>query len=204
MPTAIVARTTTQQPITVGNVSPGVPSLAPVAGGYYDNSDRAVASATLATGAHQLTLALFWPTRSILIDNIGVSVATATAGAQFRIIVYGAGADGWPSDKLYESSDLSAALTGYVGANPAPFGGFVAGSGYWLGLLASANFVIRALPQGSTAPLGLANGVGTSYNSVLRKAVQYGANMAPARWVYVDSERQPVTPPSIRFRAAVQ
>ncbi len=201
MPTVTIPRVVSNPNLGAG-AAPGVPSLALIAGGYYDNADRAVVSATLATGANALTLAPFWPAMGAAIDNIGVAIATATAGALFHIVIYGAGADGWPGNKLYESSDLSAALTGYVGATPLGFSGFAGGAGYWLGLLASANFVVRAISQAATAPLGLSNGAGTAYNSVLRKAVQFGPGMAPATWVYIDSERQPITPPSIRFRVA--
>ncbi|HQZ81645.1 MAG TPA: hypothetical protein PLR83_00365 [Pyrinomonadaceae bacterium] len=171
-----------------------------VVGNYYDSCFHASAQGTLAGAANRLTLFPFYTSDHLAINDIGVLVSTAVAAAQGKVLIYGSGADNWPSDKLFESSPLDFSTIGYKGA--AINFTFDAGRQYWLGLTESSTATLRAIAVAAAVNLGLAGNTGTSYYTVIRRTVTF-ANPAPATWVFNKAELTAnITPPSIRFKAA--
>lgn len=172
-----------------------------VVGQYYDNSFQGPASGTLAGVAGRLDLAPYFTSQRITIDQIGVAVSTAVAGATGRVCIYESDADGWPSgNPVYEGgADLSFAATGYV-FHTLGFT-FETGTPYWLGIKQSSTATLRTVAVASAVNLGLTSSSAANYATILRRSVTY-ANPAPS-WTFTNSDRVAnVTPPSIRFRVA--
>lgn len=175
-----------------------------VVGQYYDNSFQGTASATLAGSADRIDLAPYYTSVPITIDQIGVAVSTAVAGALGKIVIYDAGADGWPDALLFEgATGMDFSSTGYKfhDLTSTPFA-FDKGRIYWVGIRHSSTATLRTINVSSAVNLGLTSNAASNYATVLRRTLAY-ATAAPANWVFTNSDRTAnITPPSIRFRAA--
>ena len=171
-----------------------------VVGNYYDNCFQGSASGSLAGATGRFTLAPFYTSDHLPIDQIGVLVATAVAGALGKIVIYSSGADNWPDALEWESGDLDFGTTGFKSA-PLSYT-FDAGRQYWVGVRESSTATLRTVAVASAVNLGVGGSTGTSYYTVLRRTLAY-ATATPALWNFVKTDLAAnVTPPSIRFRAA--
>lgn len=170
-----------------------------IVGQYYDNAFQGTGSSTLAFAANRMDLAPFYTSQRMRIDQIGVAISTASAGAA-RCVIYNSDADGWP-DALELSADiLDTGATGYRSAN-VDFT-FDSGRQYWLGLHTAAAPTARSVNVSSAVNLGVNGSGGTNYFTVLRRTITY-ASGAPATWGFVTADRVAnVTPVSVRMRAA--
>lgn len=166
---------------------------------YYDNNPHAGVG-TLAGAANRCDLAPFYISGGLAIDQLGVSVSTAVAGSQMKVVIYGSDANGWPSAKLYETAALSGAATGYVSESLSFT--FASGTQYWLGVRHSSTATLRTIAINSAWNLGLGSSGNTGTQcTVIRRTITF-ANAAPDPWGFVNTElTSNVTPPSIRFRA---
>lgn len=167
---------------------------------YYDHSPHATGSTTIAGAANRCDLMPFYTSVPLAIDRIGVAVSTAAAGALGRIGIYGSGADGWPSDLLYEGpSDLDLSTTGYK------FHGltfqFDSGTQYWLAVRHSSTATLRAIPVAGCYNLGLTSDTANNYFTEIRRTITF-ADPLPSTWGFMASELNASIPPSVRFRAA--
>lgn len=170
-----------------------------IVGQFYDNAFHAAAPATLAWAANRLDMAPFFTSQRMRIDQIGVGVATAGAGAA-RCVIYDSTPDGWPDDLVLSASITDTGTVGYAFA--AVDFTFDAGRQYWLGLHTAGAPTIRAINLSSAVNLGVSSSNGTSYFSILRRTVTY-ASGAPATWNFLPSDRQGgIAPVSMRMRAA--
>lgn len=174
-------------------------AAAAVTGQYYDNAMTATASATVVATAGFILLAPFFVAEDTAIDQIGVAVSVAAAGAA-RALVYGSGTDRWPDQLLLSVDITSTGSVAYAGGVCSFI--FQAGVQYWIGVHTAASPTLRAIPVGSASSLGLASNAGTTYNALLRRAVSF-ASGPPQTWGFTSIDRNAtLNPPSIRYRAA--
>lgn len=172
-----------------------------VVGSYYDNAFHALNTVTLVGAANRVEMVPFYTSQRMRIDEIGVSLTVAAAGAFGRCFIYGSDATGWPYDLLFEgASDLEFDTTGFK-AHSLDFT-FDSGRQYWLGFRNSGSGTIRALNLGSSVNLGLNAATGNNYLNVIRNSIAF-ADPLPAIWSFVETERfVSGSVPSIRMRAA--
>lgn len=175
-----------------------------VVGNYYDGAFHATNPASLTGVANRLDLGPFYNSEALRIDEIGVAVVTAVAGALARCCIYSAGSDNLPLTKLYEGpSDLDLSTTGFK-AHSIDFT-FENGRIYWLGVLQSSTASLRTIPITSAVNFGGGGGGGGNfqqYGTTVRYTQTY-ANPLPGT---LDATGRTIaantTPPSIRMRAA--
>lgn len=170
-------------------------------GAYYDAAFHGTAASTAGGAAGRLEIAPYYTSAGLRIDQIGVAVSTGVASATVRVLIYATGADGWPSDLLYESASLDCSSAGYKSV--ALDFTFEAGTQYWLGVHHSSTATLRAITQASLPNLGLGtSGAATGYTTMLRRTQTY-ASLAPTTWDAVSSAQMisNATMPSVRFRA---
>lgn len=170
-----------------------------VVGSFYDNSFQGTNASTLASAANRISLAPFYTSAPLYVDQIGVAVSTAGAGAA-RCLIYDSDADGWPDNLLLSPDILDTGTTGYRYADM----GFQFDTGrqYWLGVHTAGTPTLRSINTSSAVNLGVNGNSGTNYFTVLRRTVTY-ASGAPSVWGFLSSDRVAgVTPFSIRMRAA--
>ena len=181
----------------------------PIAGGivpgrYYDNATSGTNNNNYTGNRDRADMALFVTSRTLTVDQIGFAVVTAGSGAYGRAFIYGCGADGWPSNLLYESGDLdlntSNSFSGETLASPFTFD---ANRVYWVGWRfneATSHAVMRSINSSNTPSLGLTSNSGVNYCTVLRRSVPFLSPM-PATWVFNESELFTSNAPSFRMRA---
>ena len=176
-----------------------------VPGRYYDNATTSVTNSNYTSAVDRVDMTPFITSRPLRVDQIGFAVATAGSAAYGRAFVYEAGADGWPSDLLFEGDDLdlnSANFRGHTLASPITF---EANRVYWVGWrfgAATTYAVMRGLNISSAPNLGLAASSSNNYLSVLRRTIPFATRL-PATWGFVGSDIAASVPPSIRMRATV-
>lgn len=172
-----------------------------IVGEYYDNAFHGAASGTLAGAANRADLAPFFVSQRMRIDQIGVAVSTAVAGALARCFIYDVTAAGWPGAKLWEGTgNLDCGTVGYK-FHTLDFT-FDAGRQYWLGVIQSSTATLRSIPVSSAISLGLAGSNGTAYHTILRRTLTF-ASALPTSWNFVTADRvSNTTPLSVRFRVA--
>ena len=196
---------------TVNDMLTGVSTFAaPNAGGivpgrYYDNATTSVTNSNYTSAVDRVDMTPFITSRPLRADQIGFAVATAGSAAYGRAFVYGCGADGWPSDLIFEGdNDLdlnSVNFRGHTLASPITF---EANRVYWVGWrfgAATTYAVLRGLNISSAPNLGLLASSSSNYFSVLRRTIPFATRL-PATWGFVESDIAASVPPSIRMRAA--
>ena len=175
-----------------------------VPGRYYDNAIASASNTNYTSALDRVDMGPFITSRPLRADQIGFAVATAGSAAYGRAFVYECGADGWPSDLLFEGDDNldlnSANFRGHTLASPITF---EANRVYWVGWrfgAATTYAVMRGLNISSAPNLGLAASSNNSYLSVLRRTIPFATRM-PATWGFVQSDMAASVAPSIRMRA---
>ena len=176
-----------------------------VPGRYYDNATSSTSNTNYTSGADRVDMGLFITSRPLSVDQIGFTVATAGSAAYGRAFVYEAGADGWPSNLIFEGNDdldlNGANFRGHTLASPITF---EANKVYWVGWrfgAATTYAVLRGINVSSAPNLGIGTVAGNTYCTVLRRSIPFATRM-PATWGFVESELTTnVPPPSIRMRA---
>jgi len=183
----------------IGNfASPNAGGYVP--GQYYDNSFRAAPSGRITGGVNRVEMSPFFVSKSVTIDQLGVSVATVVAGSLLRCFIYGSNSQGWPDQLLYEGNDnLSGAAVAYV-SHELDFS-FNTGIQYWLGVRYSANSKVRGVNPSSLGNLGLAAAANVAYNTKVLRTITF-ADALPQSWAFQASDLNTGIYPSIRFRAA--
>jgi hypothetical protein len=188
------------QAATAAKFSAGL-TMTAIAGLFYDNSFYPAGTSTLTGVANACDLAPWSTSGPIVIDQIGVAVATAVASTSVKIVIYGSDANGWPGALLYESAAIATIATGYQFVAVTNFA-FKPGTTYWVGVRYNGAPVLRAIPVANCISLGLNGSNGVDYFTKLRRALTF-ANAAPSAWAFVSSELiANLMVPSVRFRAA--
>ena len=172
-----------------------------VVGQYCDNAFHATNSTNTSLFTDRVTMAPFYTSQRLRVDEIGVRVATASAGALGKCFIYGSGKEGWPDDLLFEASgDLNFSSTGYK-SHPLDFT-FDAGRQYWLGLRSNiGGGAVSGVAPTSSVNLGLSSGGGTTYRKCLQRTIAY-ATALPDPWGFDVSEASVAIAVSIRMRVA--
>lgn len=175
-----------------------------VPGRYYDNAITSATNTNYTSALDRVDMGLFITSRPLQVDQIGFAVATAGSAAYGRAFVYEAGANGWPSDLLFEgATDLdlnSVNFRGHTLASPITF---EANRVYWVGWrfgAATTYATMRGLNISSAPNLGLAASSNNNYLSVLRRTIPFATRM-PTTWGFVESDMAASVAPSIRMRA---
>ena len=175
-----------------------------VPGRYYDNSITSATNSNYTSGIDRVDMSPFITSRPLQVDQIGFAVATAGSAAYGRAFVYGCGADGWPSDLIFEGDtnlDLNSAnFRAHTLASPITF---EANKVYWVGWrfgAATTYAVLRGLNISSSPNLGLAASSNANYYSVVRRIIPFATRM-PANWGFAQSDMAASVAPSIRMRA---
>lgn len=169
-----------------------------VVGQFYDNAFQGTAATTGASAINRLDLSPFYTSVRMRIDQLGVAVSTAGAGAA-RCVIYGSDEQGWPDNRVLSVDIQDTGTTGYrFGAVDFTFD---SGRQYWLGVHTAAAPTFRCINVSSAVNLGVNGSNGTSYFSILRRTITY-ASGAPAVWGFLNSDRIAANPVSIRMRAA--
>lgn len=178
--------------------SAGATVLATAPGLFVDNTSGSTVTATRALVNNQLELVPFATSVPLTIDQAGISVSTGAAG-NARVVVYSSAANGWPNELVLQTANLSTAAATFVSA-PVAFT-FQPGNRYWIGVHSASTATIRTLPLSSAMSLGIVAPAGTTYASVIRRTITFGA--PPATWGFLITDLVAnITPPSVRFRAA--
>ena len=175
-----------------------------VPGRYYDNATTSVTNSNYTSAVNRVDMTPFITSRPLRVDQIGFAVVTAGSAAYGRAFVYETGADGWPSDLIFEGDDdldlNSLNFRGHTLASPITF---EANKVYWVGWrfgAATTYAALRGLNISSAPNLGLAASNSNSYLSVLRRTIPFTTRM-PATWGFVESDMAASVAPSIRMRA---
>jgi hypothetical protein len=197
---AATAVSSDQQAATAAKFSAGMTTTA-VAGLFYDNSFYPAGTSTLNGVTNGIDLAPWSTSGPIVIDQIGVAVATAVASTSVKVVIYDSDANGWPGALLYESAAIPTIATGFQFVAVANFA-FKPGTTYWIGVRYNGAPTLRAIPVANCISLGLNGSNGIDYFTKLRRTLTFGT-AAPASWNFVSSELiANLMVPSVRFRAA--
>ena len=182
--------------------SPNAGGIVP--GRYYDNATTSVVNSNYTSAADRVGMTPFITSRPLRVDQIGFAVATAGSAAYGRAFVYETGADGWPSNLLFEGNDdldlNSLNFRGHTLASPITF---EANRVYWVGWrfgAATTYAALRGLNISSAPNLGLPASSSNNYLSVLRRTIPFATRL-PATWGFVESDMAASVAPSIRMRA---
>lgn len=177
-----------------------VPVVVPPAGEFVMATMGSGASlTTLAGAANRLDLYPFLPRATFVVDALGVNCTSAATGAQGRVVVYSADANGRPADLLGETPpiDLSSTgnKTGSLGLT------FRQGLTYWLGIRHSGNPTLSAWISQATPDINGGTTMSTANRKILRRTVTF-ADPAPANWTWDSAEISTGTPTAVWLRLA--
>ena len=172
-----------------------------IPGQWYDAAFQGTVTPTTYVGvANALDVAPFFVGNDLIVNNLSVGVVTGVASANVHIVIYEAGENYLPNNKVYESGDLSAATSTTVVGTDVNFQ-FLGGKLYWLGVHNSSTATLRGIRDYASISLGLnANTSASANNMILRKSVAFGS--APANWTFSAAELTNIAPPSVRFKVA--
>lgn len=128
-----------------------------------------------------------WPQNGVLAD-ISAIVTTLVAAGNVKIVIYNTDANGFPTDLILETINLTTASVGIKTVAFTSFN-FVKGKIYWIGMrFSSATNAVRAIPLGAIVPIG---GMGTTsvttYGTCIRRTLTF-ATAAPVSWVWNNAE----------------
>ena len=177
-----------------------------IPGNYYDNAMVPAASGNLSPTDNGVILSPFFAWEQMRVDQIGLNVTTASAGAIARCFIYEGGVDGWPDHLLFESEDLLLGTAGFIGQTlQTPFS-FAASKAYWIGArfnAAPTRPAVRSTPISSALNLGLLSATSNQYYTCLMRQFSLSSPM-PSRWNFVKNDlRANATPPSVRMRCTL-
>ena len=178
-----------------------VPCLTPPSGEMVQSTVGAGGGSTVnaAGAANRIDIFPFLPRADLDLDAMLLNVTTAQAGAQARLLVYAADAQGRPGARLHQTGLLDLSETGAKTAALAL--SLPQGVTVWLGLHHSANATVSAWPASATPDLNGGTQPVTAARKALRRFVDF-ADGAPAAWGFASSEIVGGNVPAIWLRVA--
>lgn len=172
--------------------------MRPAAGVYVANGINGSALGTVAQAANRVTISPFIPSFDMTIDQVAISVSTALAASNAKVVIYNSNADNQPSTVLTESADISCAVAGTITSTLAV--AFVAGRLYWIGVRSSGTQTLRSLTAAALPVLSYTNAATPVIQGVLTKTETYAS--AAATWSYASSQHSNLTMPIVLMRVA--
>ena len=179
----------------------GFNSTAKRSGQWYDTGYLSAGNTTLAGATNRMDLTPYFVGRDFEIDRLAISVITAVASSECKIVVYTADFDGWPDILVYESIGIDTSTTGAKEVTVDPPLYMDRGKQYWFGVKHNSNPAIRSLNVTVNIPLGMTNSSAANYFTICRRTVIY-SDPAPSPYDFASNPGlgSNITPPSIRFR----
>lgn len=176
-----------------------VPFTTPNSGQFIRSDSGVGTSTTTVAGAATRAEIFPWVCRGdVTIDQLGLNVTTAVAGALARIVVYDTDANGRPAGRLTETGDLDLST---VGAKVATVSlTLYEGRTYWFGVRHSSTATISAW-QPYTTPNLPAQSLTLQAMGVYRRNIAW-ANAAPVNWAWNPAEAAAGNPPAVWLRVA--
>ncbi len=153
---------------------------------------------TLVGAANRIDLYPFIPRGDIIIDQVALSVATAVATAQGKILIYAANGSGQPTTRLFESAALDFSTVGFKTATVTLT--LRKGLTYWIGVRHSSTATLTAYAVSATPDLTTAD-LTTQTRKLLRRTVTF-ATAAPDPWGFVNTETANAVASAVWFRSA--
>lgn len=178
-----------------------VPCLVPPAGELVQSTVGTGGAATVnvAGAANRIDIFPFLPRADLGVDALLLNCTTAQPGAQARLLVYAADAQGRPAARLHQTGLIDLSDTGAKTAAltlTLPQGVTV-----WLGLHHSANATVSAWPGSASPDLNGGTLPATTARKALRRFVDF-ADGGPATWGFSSSEIVGGNVPAIWLRMA--
>lgn len=156
---------------------------------------NASGNSTYSSTANRLDVYPFISNKTLPNSSLSINVSTLGAGVLSRLVIY-ADTSGFPSTKLYESTDIDCSTTG-IKTIVAGFT-FTAGTTYWLGFYTNGVTVVTAIPTASLIPIFTAFATGSPSTAWSRISTTLGA--APDPFQYNTYRNNPM--PSIWIKPA--
>lgn len=170
--------------------------LKPLSGAFIGNGVSASGFAAIAGIANVVRIIPVMYDKEMVVDQALVSVSTAVAASNVRVVVFDADANGRPTTKLFESGNISGAALGTI-AVAASFT-FTARKLYWIGVHTSATTGLRALATSSSPVLSLTNAATPVMTRTLQATVTFGTL---TDWpTYANSQLSASIPALVLFR----
>jgi len=150
---------------------------------------------TLASAAGRQDIAPYLAAFDFTIDQMGMSVSTASAGSACGLI-FDADANGRPAQLLAQSANIDTGTTG-TKFGPVSFS-FQAGKLYWLGNWTSAACTLRCAQTYSNYTLTWTGAATPAREAVLRRVVTFGEQSTD--WVYAAGQHTGASAPFVLMR----
>ena len=153
--------------------------------------------AVLASAANRQDIAPFISAHDLTIDQIGMSISTASAGSACGLI-FDADADGRPTELLAQGADIDTGTTGTrLGAVDFTF---EAGKLYYIGRWTSSACGLRVAQTYAHWPMTWTNAATPARRSALRRTVTFGGTSTD--WTYDSAQHTSVNAPFVLMRVA--
>lgn len=174
----------------------GAPQMMKPAAGLYIANGLNGALGTQASAANRQDIAPFLAGYDFDIDQLGLSVSTASAG-NACVLIFASDADGRPTTVLYQSGDMATGTTG-TKTVAATFS-FTAGSLYWIGIWTSAASTQRVFANTSGMSQTWTTAATPVQQAVLRRTETYGT---ATNWTYASGQHTSALAPLVLMRIA--
>lgn len=165
-----------------------------ITGNYYVNSRGGLSASTDGQSADIWNQSILFFDRAVTCDEIGLQVTGGVASATSKITVYDSDANGWPNNRILETTDLDCSTTGFKSVSFSYT--FLANTRYWVGVRSNSTHTLRAVALGGAYGLGLS---ATSTNTMfvrLTRTLTY-ATGAPATFTFTSTDLSAGSPPPI-------
>jgi hypothetical protein len=173
--------------------------MVPAAGEFIGNGLNASGLSTQAQVANRTVIHPWIPSKTITVDQLGLSISGLVASALLKRIIYASDANGRPSTVIVETGDIDAGSNGTKFASISSLT-LNAGTLYWQGLRSSSTATVRTISVGSAYPLTYTSAATPIMEPTLILTETY-ANAA-ATWTYAASQHSNAQVPLLLMRVA--
>lgn len=159
------------------------------------------APGTSAGVADRMDIYLWRPAHTMQLNVGWINTTTLLAGSSCKIVLYGADANGNPSNLLWESNPISCAAAGAASDTLSSPVTVVGGQLYYPGIRFSGTQAISSWQYTAIPDIHGGTAFSTIARKTLRRSLTY-ATAAPAAWGYTSSEIANGGAAAIQFRVA--
>lgn len=159
------------------------------------------APGTVVGAADRMAIYLWRPAHTMQLNVGWINTTTLLAGSSCKIVLYGADANGNPSNLLWESNPISCASAVAASDTIASPVTVVGGQLYYPGIRFSGTQMITGWGYPAIPDIHGGTAFSVSARKSLRRSLAY-ATAAPASWGYTSSEISSDIPAAIQFRVA--